>query len=492
MSEDLLRHDKLFIGGEWVSPDDGDIVPSIDPSSGKEWATAAFAGKADIDRAVAAANEALRGPWKKMSSTDRSNILRRLGDLYAANAGRLAELESRDNGMPIRDSRAGIASHAQYYYYYSGLASNINGRAIQMDPSVHVYTSREPVGVVGAITPWNAPLQTVMWKLAPALATGCAIVIKVAEQTPITAYELAKLAEQAGVPKGVINIVPGIGGVAGAHLVAHPDVNKISFTGEHRTAQEIMRGAAVNLKRLSFECGGKSPHIIFDDADLEQALNAATHSAFALCGQSCALGSRLLVHESIYDTVVNELAARSKKVRIGNALDPSTQMGPQAHSEQLAKTLRYLDIGKQEGARLVVGGERLNALGDGYFVSPTVFADVRNDMRIAREEIFGPVVGVIPFKDEDEAIAIANDTQYGLVAGLWTQNVGRAHRVAAQIQAGMVWVNTYRYIRYNIPYGGYKISGLNRENGVEGLDAYLETKSTIINLTGNYADAYAQ
>jgi aldehyde dehydrogenase (NAD+) len=492
MSEDLLRHEKLFIGGEWVAPTDGEVVASINPSTGKEWATAAYAGKADIDRAVAAANEAFRGPWRKMSGTDRANILRRLGDLYAANAGRLAELESSDNGMPIRDSRAGIAGHAQYYYYYSGLAANIRGANIQMDPSVHVYTTREPVGVVGMITPWNAPLQTVMWKLAPALATGCTAVIKVAEQTPITAFELAKLAGEAGVPKGVINIVPGLGATAGAHLVAHPDVNKISFTGEHRTAQEIMRGAAANLKRLSFECGGKSPHIIFDDADLEQAINAATHSAFALCGQSCALGSRLLVHESIYDKVVDEIAARSTRVRIGNALDPSTQMGPQAHSEQLEKTLRYLDIGRSEGARLVVGGERIGALGDGYFVKPTVFADVTNQMRIAREEIFGPVVGVIKFKTEEEAVAIANDTQYGLVAGLWTQNVGRAHRVAAQIQAGMVWVNTYRYIRYNVPYGGFKISGLNRENGPEGLDPYLETKSTIINLGGAYPDAYAQ
>jgi aldehyde dehydrogenase (NAD+) len=492
MSEDLLRHEKLFIGGDWVAPIDGEVVASINPSTGKEWATAAYAGKADIDRAVTAANEAFRGPWRKMSGTDRSNILRRLGDLYAANVDRLAQLESSDNGMPIRDSRAGIAGHPQYWYYYSGLAANIRGANIQMDPSVHVYTTREPVGVVGMITPWNAPLQTVMWKMAPALAAGCTMVIKPAEQTPITAFELAKLAEQAGVPKGVINIVPGLGHTAGAHLVAHKQVNKISFTGEHRTAMEIMKGASVNLKRLSFETGGKSPHIIFDDADLEQAINAATHSAFALCGQSCALGSRLLVHESVYDRVVEEIASRSTRVRIGNALDTSTQMGPQAHSEQLEKTLRYLDIGRNEGARLVTGGERIASMGDGYFVRPTVFADVTNDMRIAREEIFGPVVGVIKFKTEDEAVAIANDTEYGLVAGLWTQNVGRAHRVAAQIQAGMVWVNTYRYIRYNIPYGGFKVSGLNRENGSEGLEPYFETKSTIINLAGNYADAYAQ
>ena len=491
MPGEMVRQDKLFVGGEWVSPIDGEIVPSIDPSTGQQWATAAFGGKGDIDRAVTAANEALR-TWKKVSPTDRANLLNKLADLYAASAPRLAELESRDNGMPIRDSRAGIAGHAHYYRYYAGLADQISGRHIPMDQSVHVYTSREPVGVVGAITPWNAPLQTVMWKLAPALAAGCTIIVKTAEQTPITAYELAKLCEEAGFPKGVVNVVPGWGATAGATLVEHPKVNKISFTGEHRTAQEIMRGAAVNLKRLSFECGGKSPHIIFDDADLAQAINAATHSSFALCGQSCALGSRLFVHDSVYDKVVEELGARSKKVRIGSALDPATQMGPQAHQEQLEKTLRYLDIGQSEGARLVAGGTRPSGLGDGYFVNPTVFADVTNDMRIAREEIFGPVVSVIRFKDEDEVIGMANQTDYGLVAGLWTQNVGRAHRVASQIQAGMIWVNTYRYIRYKIPYGGYKMSGLGRENGPEGLDAYLETKSTIINLSGNYPDAYAQ
>jgi (Z)-2-((N-methylformamido)methylene)-5-hydroxybutyrolactone dehydrogenase len=491
MLAEMYRQEKLFVGGEWVSPLDGEVVPSIDPSLGRPWASVALGGKADIDRAVAAANEALRGPWRKITPTGRANLLRRLADLYAASAARLAQLESQDSGMPIRDSRAGISAHAPYYHYYAGLADQIQGRQIPMGPSAHVYTSREPVGVVGAITPWNAPLQTVMWKLAPALAAGCAVVLKTAEQTPITGFELGKLCEEAGFPKGVVNVVPGLGATAGAALVAHPGVNKISFTGEHRTAQVIMRAAAVNLKRLSFECGGKSPHIIFDDADVTQAINAATHSAFAACGQSCALGSRLLVHESIYEKVVAELGARSQKVRVGQALDPATHMGPQAHWEQLQKTLRYLDIGKAEGARLVAGGKRLAELGDGFFVAPTVFADVTNTMRIAREEIFGPVVSIIRFKDEEEAIRVANDTEYGLVAGLWTQNVARAHRVAAQIQAGTVWVNTYRYVRHKIPYGGFKMSGLGRENGPEGLDAYLETKSTVIDLTGKYPDAYA-
>jgi aldehyde dehydrogenase (NAD+) len=292
----------------------------------------------------------------------------------------------------------------------------------------------------------------------------------------------------------VINVVPGWGPVAGAALSEHPRVNKISFTGEHRTAQIIMRAAAGNLKRLSFECGGKAPHIIFEDARLDQAINAATHSAFTGCGQSCALGSRLLVQRSVYAQVVEELGRRAQRIKVGAALDKATQMGPHAHAEQLEKTLGYLAIGRDEGARLVAGGERLRGaeFGDGYYVAPTVFADVNNSMRIAQEEIFGPVVAVIPFDTEEEALSIANHTEYGLVAGLWTQNLGRAHRIAAQIEAGMVWVNTYRFIRWNFPYGGLKVSGVGRENGPEVLEHFTETKATIVHLTGDYPDIYAK
>jgi len=494
MAEQLYRSDKLYIGGEWVDPIDGEVAPSIDPSTGEAWAMAAFGGAKDIDRAVAAAREALDGPWRRMTVTERANILRRVATLYAAESGRLAELESRDNGMAIRDTRASAAAHPSWYNYHASLAETLEGRQIPMDPSVHIYTTRNPIGVVGAILPWNAPLLNTSWKLGPSLATGCTIVIKPAEQTPVSTMELARILEQAGVPKGVVNIVPGLGPVAGARLVASPGVDKISFTGEHRTAQEIMKGAAATLKRLSFECGGKSPHILFDDCRLDQALNAATHSAFALCGQSCALGSRLLVQAGIYEQVVAEVARRAAAVRIGPALDPATQMGPQAHAEQLDKTMRYIGIGREEGARLVAGGARPSIEGrsGGYYVSPTVFADVDAGMRIAQEEIFGPVVSVIPFRDEDEAVAIANGTEYGLVAGVWTENLGRAHRVAGRIDAGTVWVNTYRYVRWNVPYGGFGISGIGRESGSSALDEYTETKAVVMSLTSEFPNPYAQ
>ncbi|MGF7159996.1 aldehyde dehydrogenase (NAD+) [Rhodoligotrophos appendicifer] len=493
MNEQLRLHDKLFIGGEWVASLDGEMVDSIDPSTGVPWAKVQFGGTADVDRAVAAANEALRGPWSRMSVYERAGILRRFASLYEQHTSELATLESRDNGRPIRETRPDIGAHSQWYHYYAGLADKIDGRMIPVDPSMHVYTTRVPVGVVGAIVPWNAPLLLSAWKIGPALAAGCTVVLKPAETTSVTALVMAKIAEAAGLPKGVLNVVPGHGKTNGAHLVAHPDVHKISFTGDHRTAQAIMKSAAGTLKRLSFENGGKSPHIIFDDADIPSAMNAATHAAFMACGQSCALGSRLLVHEPIYRQVVEELGRRAGRVKVGMPLEEGTQMGPQASAQQLEKTLRYVAIGRDEGAKLVAGGKRLG--GDefrgGYFVEPTVFSDVNNDMRIAQEEIFGPVCSVIPFKTEEDAVAIANGTQYGLTAGIWSQNVGRAHRVANQIQAGTVWVNTYRYLRWNIPYGGFKVSGLGRENGPEALDAYLETRSTIMSLGGSYADAYA-
>jgi (Z)-2-((N-methylformamido)methylene)-5-hydroxybutyrolactone dehydrogenase len=496
-THNVLRQENLYIGGQWVAPTDGSIVESIDPSTGLPWATVAFGGAADMDRAVAAANQAFRGPWRKLSVYDRAALLRKFATIYQTHADRLAILESRDNGRPIRETRPDIAAHSQWYHYFAGLADKIDGRAIPVDPTMHVFTTRVPVGVVGAIVPWNAPLLLTAWKLGPALAAGCTIIIKPSETTSVTALELGKVADEAGFPPGVINVVPGLGKTAGARLVAHPHVNKISFTGEVRTSQEIMRVAAGTLKRLTFENGGKSPHIIFADADLEPALNAAAHAAFMATGQSCALGSRLLVEASIYEKVVDELARRAQRIRIGAPLSESTQMGPQATAQQLEKTMDYIKIGRDEGARLVAGGHVLaparrigEGLDGGFFVEPTVFAEVKQSMRIAQEEIFGPVCSVIPFKTEEHAIAIANDTKYGLTAALWTQNMARAHRVAAQIEAGTVWVNTYRYLRWNIPYGGFKLSGLGRENGPEALDAYLEHRSTIMSLTGIYPDAY--
>ncbi|MBN9259003.1 MULTISPECIES: aldehyde dehydrogenase family protein [unclassified Mesorhizobium] len=489
---DRFRSEKLFIGGEWVDPVDGEIVSSIDPATGGAWATAALGGKADIDRAVDAAQAALRGPWARWSVTERSNLLRRIAQLCTENVEELAACESRDNGMLLKDARASIGNLATWFNYFASLADTGCGRQIPLDPSVHAFTQKVPVGVVGAIVAWNTPLLNTTWKIGPALATGCAIVIKPAEQTPVSTMLLGRILEKAGVPAGVVNIVPGIGRDAGAHLAAHERVNKIAFTGEHRTAQEIMRQAAASMKRLSFECGGKAPHIIFDDARLDQALNAVTASGFALCGQSCALGSRILVHRSVYQTVVDELARRATRIRVGRPDQADTQMGPQAHEAQLKKTLSYMELGQNEGARLAAGGARLEGdLADGYFVKPTVFADVSRDMRIAQEEIFGPVVGVIPFDDEDEAVEIANSTQYGLVAGAWTENLGRAHRMVQRIRAGVVWVNTYRYVRWSLPYGGLGISGLGRENGPDALDAYQETKTAVMNLTSTFPDPYS-
>lgn len=490
----LAEYGKLFIGGQWVAPLDGEIVETIDPSTGKPWARVAFGGVKDMDRAVAAAREAFDGPWRRMPGYERAVLLRRFADLYEQRAGDMAVLESRDTGRPIRETRPDLGAHHRWYHWFASLADKLDGRTIPMEPAVHAYTERRPVGVVGAITPWNAPMLTTAWKVGPALAAGCTVVLKPAEHTPVTAYELAAIAEAAGLPPGVLNVVPGHGHTVGAHLVAHPGVDKIGFTGEGRTAQEILRTGAATLKRFSFELGGKSPHIIFEDADIEQALNAATSSAWVVCGQSCALGSRVLVQRSIYDRVVDEFMRRAARVRVGMPLDEATHMGPQAHGEQLAKTLSYVAIGQAEGAELVAGGKRIETgdFGAGFFVQPTVFAGVDNRMRIAREEIFGPVASLIPFEDEDEAVAIANDTRYGLTAGLWSRDSARAHRVAARIDAGMVWVNTYRYIRWSTPYGGMKASGWGRENGVEALDSYLDTRTTIVSTTGQFPDIYAQ
>ncbi|MES2496517.1 MAG: aldehyde dehydrogenase [Pseudomonadota bacterium] len=488
-----LQEPRLWIGGEWVDPVDGEIGRSIDPSNGQPWAEVAFAGPQDIDRAVAAAREAFEGPWRHMPPVERAAILRRMADIYQARAPELAELEARDTGRAIREVRGEFANHHHFLHWFASLADKLDGRAIAIDPSVHAFTTRMPIGVVGAITPWNAPMLTSIWKIAPALAAGCTVVHKVAEMTPVTAFQFARIAEEAGLPRGCYNVVPGHGHTAGAHLVAHSGVDKISFTGEGATAQEILRTGAHTLKRFSFELGGKSAHILFDDADLEQAINAAVGSAFAVCGQSCALGSRVLVQRSIYAQVVAAFEQRAARIRVGMPLDASTHMGPQAHSAQLAKTLSYIDAGQEGGARLVAGGARITegAMADGYFVQPTVFADVSSDMKIAREEIFGPVVALIPFDDEDDAVRITNSTRYGLCAGLWTRDLGRAHRVAARIEAGTVWVNTYRYVRWSLPYGGVKMSGWGRENGVEAMDAYLETRTTVISMHGQFPDPYA-
>jgi acyl-CoA reductase-like NAD-dependent aldehyde dehydrogenase len=491
-STKLRRYEHLYIDGEWVKPIDGELIESIDPGTGAPWAVVAMGGVQDIDRAVAAARAAFNGPWRRMPGHERGAIIRRFAELYAAAVPELAELESRDSGALFRDLKMGLAAHVQYYHWFASLADKTQGVTIPIDDSVHAFTTRVPIGVVGAILPWNVPLQMVCFKIGPALAAGCTLVLKPAEQTPVTALEVARLAHEAGVPPGVLNVVPGYGHTAGARLVAHPDVNKISFTGEGQTAKQMLRDGADTLKRFTFELGGKAPHIIFADADFDSAINAATAFAWRLCGQSCALGSRVLVERPIYDRAVEAFAARARTVRVGMPLDDATRMGPQAHTEQLAKTLSYIDAGQREGAELVAGGRRITTpeLAPGYFVEPTVFAGVSNTMRIAREEIFGPVTSMIPFDGEEEAIAIANDTPYGLTAGLWTRDVGRAHRVSNRIEAGSVWVNTYLYVRWSTPYGGFKASGWGREGGIDALDPFLETRTTVISTTGEFPNMF--
>ncbi|MGV7121278.1 aldehyde dehydrogenase [Sphingopyxis sp. 550A] len=491
-SRDIPQWNRLYIGGAWVAPLDGELIETIDPSSGRPWARVATGGAADIDRAVASASEAMRGPWGRMAAWERAGLLRCFAELYREEAPRLAELETRDCGRAIRETRMDIGAHAQWYHWFASLADKSEGRTIPLDEGIHAFTTNVPVGVVGAITPWNVPLLTACWKIGAALAAGCSVVLKPSEFTAVTSLELARIAEAAGIPPGVINVVPGTGAVAGARMVEHRDIAKISFTGSGATARRMLRDGSDTLKRFTFELGGKAAHILFDDCDLESAINAATSSAWAHCGQACALGSRVVVQRSIYDRVVEAFRERQRRVKVGMPLDEATHMGPQAHAAQLEKTLSYVALGQAEGAELVAGGKRLEgAFSAGYFVEPTIFAGVGNHMRVAREEIFGPVVSIIPFDDEDEAIAIANDSDFGLTAGLWTQDLGRALRVSQRIEAGMVWVNTYRYLRWSTPYGGFKTSGWGRENGAGALEAYQELRTTVMSASGAFADPYA-
>ena len=476
----------LFIGGEWLHPHSGRTIRSIDPSTEEVWAEVAEADETDVDHAVHAAKDAFDGPWRrKLTASQRGALIHKLSELIRRDADHLAELESRDNGKPLRDTKGEVLRAADWLTFFAGAADKINGEQIPFRPDALAYTRLEPVGVVAGILPWNSPIALCCWKLGPALATGCTVVLKPAEQTPVSVLALAQLIQEAGFPAGVVNVVPGYGKSAGAALTTHPLVNKISFTGDHRTAQKIMIAASATLKRTSFECGGKSPHIIFDDADLDRALTVAIHSAFRSTGQSCSLGSRLFVQRSIYERFVQRVAERMAAIRVGMPLEPSTHIGPQTSAEQLEKTMSYITVAHKEGARLVQGGARPAHLPKGYFVQPTLFADVDNRSRLAQEEVFGPVLAAIPFDTEDEVIAMANDVQYGLVGGLWTSDVTRAHRVAAEIQAGLVSVNTFRPTHWMLPYGGYKLSGFGRENGLAALHAYTELKTVVVELSPN-------
>ncbi len=464
----------------------------FNPATGEVLANVAEGDSEDIDRAVKTARAAFEtGPWATMKPSDRGTIIHRIGDLILEHGDELAALETLDNGKPFAIARAAdVPLAADLFHYMSGFSTKLDGRSIS--PSVpympdaewHAYTLLEPIGVVGQIIPWNFPLLMAAWKLGPALTTGCTVVLKPAEQTPLSALRLAELILEAGVPEGVVNVVTGFGETAGAALAAHDDVNKVAFTGSTEVGKEIVRAAAGNLKKLTLELGGKSPNIVFADADIEAELKGVFMGIFFCQGEICSAGSRLFVEQSIYDTFVARLTDMAKSVRLGHGLDPETKMGPLVSKDQQARVLDYCRIGQEAKARALSGGKAPDGpLANGFFVEPTVFADVTNDMRIAREEIFGPVVCAIPFEDFPDAIQKGNDTPFGLAAGVWTNDLRKAHQAAAALEAGTVWVNCYNAFDNASPWGGFKQSGWGREKGPYGLDLFTQIKSVIINYT---------
>src|SRR5499426_1555032 len=482
------RRYQLFIDGQFVDAESGKTFKTPNPATGETFAEVAEADRADVDKAVSAARKAFEGKWSKMSARDRGRLLYKLSQLIERDAARLAELETIDNGKPIKESTyIDLPSVVENFEYFAGWATKIEGETIPVPGRMFNYTLREPVGVCGQIIPWNFPLLMAAWKLAPALAAGNTVVLKPAEQTPVGAMELAKLIQEAGFPEGVVNVLPGYGETAGAALAAHPGIDKIAFTGSTEVGKLIAKAAAENLTKVSLELGGKAPNIVFADSDLEQAVAGAMMGIFYNQGQVCCAGSRLFVEEPVKDEFLAKLKERSEKIAVGDPMDKTTQMGPQVSEEQLNRIKGYVDIAREEGASVVVGGEspRLEgAFEKGYFFTPTIFSDVQNTMRVAQEEIFGPVVSVISFKDEDDLIKQANDTIYGLSAGIWTRDITRAHRFAREIKAGVVWINTYNMFNAASPFGGYKQSGYGREMGRHALDLYTQVKSVWVDLSG--------
>ncbi|WP_354085409.1 aldehyde dehydrogenase family protein [Bradyrhizobium sp. S3.3.6] len=480
-SEFMSRPQHLLIDGRRVPASSGRTFKSLNPATGRVIATIAEGNEADVEHAVAAARRAFEGPWRTMRASERGQILLRWADLLKQHAEQIIELESIDAGKPISaTARQDFPAAVDTLIYYAGWADKISGDVVPVRDDALTYTVREPVGVVAAIVPWNFPLMIGMWKLAPALACGCTIVMKPAELTSLSALRIAELALEAGLPAGVFNVVTGPGRVVGDALVNHPDVDKVTFTGSPGVGRGIMKAAASNFKRVSLELGGKSANVIFDDADLEAASKAAASGIFFNAGQVCSAGSRVLVQEKAYDEVVERLAARAKSIRIGDPLDRKTALGPVISEKQMKSILDYVDIGRAEGATLVTGGEKV---GDrGYFISPAVFANVEHEMRISQEEIFGPVVSVIKFRDEADALRIANGTAYSLAAGVWSRDIGKLQRFAKRARAGTVWMNTYGYTDVRLPWGGERDSGLGREHGTAALDNFTEPKAVWMNL----------
>jgi aldehyde dehydrogenase (NAD+) len=481
-SKERTFQTKMLIGGKWVESASGKTFPTINPATEEVIAEVAEGNAEDIDRAVKAARKAFdEGPWRKTDARDRGRLLNKLADLMEAQIDELAELETLDNGKPIRESRnADLPLVIDCLRYYAGWADKIHGQTIPVRGNYLCYTKREPVGVAGQIIPWNFPMLMVAWKWGPALAAGCTIVMKPAEQTPLSCLRMGELALEAGFPEGVINIVPGYGETAGAALVEHPEVDKIAFTGSTEVGRIIMRNAAGTLKRVTLELGGKSPNIVFADADLDAAVEGAMLGLYLNQGQCCCAGSRLLVEETVYDRMVERLAEKSTARKLGDPFDPATEQGPQVDKTQFEKILGYIESGKKQGARLVTGGERFGA--KGYYIKPTVFADVKDDMKIAREEIFGPVMQVLKFKTIDEVVKRANTTDYGLAAAVWSRDIGKAHAIADRVRAGTVWVNCYDVFDAAAPFGGFKASGIGRELGEKALDNYTELKTVTVAL----------
>jgi acyl-CoA reductase-like NAD-dependent aldehyde dehydrogenase len=481
---DFLRDSpkKLLINGKWVAAKSGKTFESINPANEEVLALIAEGDKADVDDAVKAARKAFEeSKWSSISPHQRSRYLYKIADLIEQNADQLAELESLDNGKPLAIAKvADIAGSARTFRYYAGWPTKIYGETNPSDPSTFNYTLREAVGVCGQIIPWNFPLSMASWKVAPALACGNTIVLKPAEQTPLTAIRLGELIQEAGIPDGVVNIITGFGPGAGSSIAEHPDVDKVAFTGSTEVGKLILKASAGNLKRVSLELGGKSPNIIFRDSDLDAAVQSATRGVFFNSGQVCTAGTRIFVEQPVYDEVVERLIKHSETMTVGNPLDEKTRLGPLVSKEQFDRVKSYLEIGKGEGAKVATGGEAVS--GAGYFVRPTIFSGVHNQMRIAREEIFGPVGAAIAFKDESDAIFQGNDTNYGLAAAVWTRDVSRGLKVARALKAGTVWINTYGGSDSVSPFGGYKQSGFGRELGIHSLELYTQIKSVYVKL----------
>jgi acyl-CoA reductase-like NAD-dependent aldehyde dehydrogenase len=481
---------ELYVAGGSAAPASGRFYETVDPYSGQAWARVPDAGEEDVERAVRAARAAFEGEWGALTGFQRSRLMHKLADLIERDADRLAELESRDSGKLLREFSGQMRLLPTWYRYFAGWADKLAGESIPSDkPNFVAFTQRVPVGVVAAVVPWNSPLLLLTWKFAPALAAGCTMVVKPSDHTPVTALELAKLVSEAGIPDGVFNVITGNGPAVGRALVRHPGVDKVAFTGSTKTGIDVAEGATSHLARVTLELGGKSAQVIFPDADLEAAANGVIAGVFAATGQTCMAGSRLIVHEDVHDELVERVAARAREIVLGNPLDEATEMGPLANAQQFEKVTSILSAALEQGATAACGGGPHPTLG-GYFVQPTLLTNVGRDSPAVREEIFGPVTAAMTFTEEDEAVALANDTEYGLAGSVWTLDIRRAMRVAQRIRAGTVWINAYRVVAPNVPFGGFGASGIGRENGYDVLREYTETRSIWIETSGATRDPF--